>query len=198
VAIEIQQLSDGNFHDYEFVTTLDKTKPCYCSWWHIKPDSIQKYDEEKKANPTKFRECVRTKLKTGFHVGVLAYENGVPMAWIAVGPLPEFYWAWKRVASIGESAAHTAAIMCFNTFPEFRGRGRTPEVLDALATYGKKLGWQAIEGYPFDASAIQRHGVAVLWPGLTEEFEVAGYTKLEPHWLSSEEAARSIYVRSLQ
>lgn len=68
MAIEIQKLCDDNFHDYELVTTLDKDKPCYFSWWHIKPTSMQAYDEEKKVNPTKFRECVRTKMNTGFHV----------------------------------------------------------------------------------------------------------------------------------
>lgn len=197
MSIEIQQLSDDNFHDYEFVTTLDKEKPCYCSWWHIKPSSMQAYDEEKKTNPTKFRECVRTKLKTGFHVGVIAYENNKPMAWIAIGPIPEFYWAWKRVAMIGEKAGTTAAIMCFNTFPEFRGKGRTVEILQALENYGKSKGWDGIEGYPFDESAIAKHGSAILWPGLTQEFIGAGYARIRTHWLNSDQAERSIFYRAL-
>ena len=48
MAIEIEALTESNFSDYEYVTSLDKDKPCYCSWWHIKPESIEKYDEEKK------------------------------------------------------------------------------------------------------------------------------------------------------
>lgn len=198
MAIEIQQLSDDNFADYEFVTTLDKEKPCYCSWWHIKPTSMQAYDEEKKANPTKFRECVRAKLKTGFHVGVIAYEDKKPVAWVALGPLPEFYWAWKRVAALGEAAGSIAAIMCFNTFPEFRGKGKAPEVLRALGEYGKSKGWVGIEGYPFDESAVQKHGTAILWPGLTQEFLDAGYKRSGAHWLSGEQAERSIFFQSLQ
>lgn len=170
VAIEIKQLSNDNFRDYEFVTTLDKDKPCYCSWWHIKPTSMQAYDEEKKANPTKFRECVRTKLATGFHVGAIASEGNKPVAWIAVGPLPEFYWAWKRVSVLGEKAGNIAAIMCFNTFPEFRGKGRTADVLHALGKYGESKGWTGIEGYPFDESAIEKHGDTILWAGLTREY----------------------------
>lgn len=197
MAIEIKQLSDQTFADYEMVTTLDKDKPCYCSWWHIKPTSMQEYDEEKKNNPTKFRECVRTKMNTGFHLGVIAYENNEPVAWIAVGPLPEFYWAWKRVATIGEKAGTTAAIVCFNTFPKFRGQGKTAEVLQALAEYGKKKGWTAIEGYPFDDSAVAKHGNVILWPGLTSEFIEAGYERIGPHWLSSDQAERSIFLQSL-
>ena len=197
MAIEIAPLSEENFSDYEIVTTLDKDKPCYCSWWHIKPTSMQAYDEEKKSNPTKFRECVRTKMKTGFHVGVIAYESKVPVAWISVGPIPEFYWAWKRVAALGEAAPGVAGIMCFNTFPDFRGKGRTAEILAELAVYGKSKGWVSIEGYPFDESAVKEHGMAVLWPGLTEEFKQADFVRVDSHWLSGEKAMRSIYSRRL-
>jgi hypothetical protein len=197
MAIVIRQLSDENFHDYEFVTTLDKEKPCYCSWWHIKPTSMEAYDEEKKKNPEKFLECVRTKLKTGFHVGVLAYEGQKPVAWIAVGPLPEFYWAWRRTAEIGTEAGKIAAIMCFNTFPDFRDQNRTAEVLNSLVDYGRSLGWKNIEGYPFDASAISKHGDAILWPGLVQEFIDAGYARIGAHWLSSDQAERSIFSQAL-
>ena len=194
MAIEIKPLSEANFQDYEYVTTLDKDKPCYCSWWHINPSSMEEYDEEKKKNPKKFRDCVESKVKNGFHVGVIAYENEKPVAWISVGPIPEFYWAWKRIITLGEEAKTTAGIMCFNTFPEFRGKGRTAEVLNSLAEYGKTIGWKQIEGYPFDKSALELHGDAVLWPGLTEEFIEAGYTRIDAHWLNSEKAERSIFA----
>lgn len=120
------------------------------------------------------------------------------MAWISVGPLPEFYWAWKRTADLGRSAGETAAIMCFNTFPDFRGKGRTAEVLRALTSYGKSLGWKNIEGYPFDESAIKAHGNAILWPGVADEFIAAGFTRVDSHWLSSDQAERSIFSRSTQ
>lgn len=198
MAIEIQQLSDENFHHYESVTTLDKEKPCYCSWWHIKPTSMEAYDAEKKKTPEKFRECVRTKLHTGFHVGVIAFESNQPVAWIAVGSLPEFYWAWRRTADLGRTAGETAAIMCFNTFPNFRGKGRTTEVLNALAKYGQSLGWKSIEAYPFDDSAVKAHGPTLLWPGTPGEFMSAGYKKLGAHWLSSDQAMRWIFSRQIQ
>lgn len=197
MTIEIQKLSESNFADYVYVTTLDKEKPCYCSWWHLKPESIEKYDEEKRNNPQKFMDCIKSKLDTGFHVGVLAYENKEPVAWIAIGVLPEFYWAWKRVSSLGEKAQSIAGIMCFNTFPKFRGLQKTKDVLIALENYGRSLGWSAIEGYPFDDSARRAHGSAVLWPGLTEEFVEAGYRRLASHWLSNETAERSIFCKML-
>ncbi|USN48510.1 MAG: hypothetical protein H6626_05305 [Pseudobdellovibrionaceae bacterium] len=197
MGIEIKRLDKNNFSDYETVTTLDKEKPCYCSWWHIKPESMEKYDEEKKKNPEKFRNCILSKVENGFHVGVIAYENDDPIAWISVGPIPQFFWAWKRILKLGEKAESTAGIMCFNTFPKHRGQNRTVEILKALSDYGRKLGWSGIEGYPFDKTALEKHGDAVLWPGLTEEFIDSGFERLEDHWLSTPEASRSIYYKSL-
>lgn len=197
MAIEIHPLSKSNFLDYERLTTLDKEKPCYCSWWHIKPRPMDQYDKEKKTEPKKFRDCVFAKVDSGFHVGVLAYENGKLVAWISVGPVNEFYWAFKRAAQLQEKAYNTAAIMCFNTAPEFRGVGKTPAVLRALSDYGKQLGWSGIESYPFDAAAIGKHGSTILWPGTHEEYLAADYTRLDKHWLSSDEYPRSIFYKEI-
>ena len=148
-------------------------------------------------NPQKFKNCILSKVQNGFHVGVLAYENKNPLAWISVGPLNQFYWAWKRIIQLGENAEKTAGIMCFNTFPNYRGQDRTSEILSSLSEYGLKLGWIGIEGYPFDESALEKHGSAVLWPGLNSEFIESGFEKVGEHWLSNPNAGRSIYLKRL-
>ena len=194
--IRIERLNTKNFHDYEALTSLNKEKPCYCSWWHTNPESMEKYDQEKKENPNKFKNCVLNKVEHGFHVGVIAYENDTPIAWISVGPVNQFFWAWKRVIELKEKADKTAAIVCFNTAPSFRGKNKFAPIMEALIDYGKKQEWIAIEGYPFDESAIKKHGDAVLWPGLTLEFQKSGFKRVTDHWLSNENAERSIYIKN--
>jgi hypothetical protein len=51
----------------------------------------------------------------------------------------------------------------------------------------------SIEGYPFDRSALRKHGQALAWPGFPEDFVSAGFVRSEAHWLSSEDYPRSIY-----
>ncbi|MGK5089094.1 hypothetical protein WDW86_16170 [Bdellovibrionota bacterium FG-2] len=59
--------------------------------------------------------------------------------------------------------------------------------------YGKSQGWATIEGYPFDASAVEKHKADVLWPGMTKGFVEAGFERSAPHWLSQADWERSIY-----
>jgi GNAT superfamily N-acetyltransferase len=192
--IRIEQFTDANLQDYERLTKLgDDGKLCYCSFWHSKWTSMEEYDAVKANNPERLRDCVVERMHSNFHVGVIVYLDDAPCAWISVGPLIDFYWAWKRVSHIGEIAKTTAGIMCFTIAPEFRGKGLQPQILEALTDYGKQRGWTSIEAYPFSSEAIEKHGLALKWPGLTAGFEKAGYRKIQDHWLSSPEAQRFIY-----
>ncbi len=114
-----------------------------------------------------------------------------------MGPVTDFYWSWRRVGKLEEASAKTAGIMCITIAPECRGQHLQTELLEALKEYGRAQGWDSIEGYPFDASAREKHGNGVLWPGLTKAFEAAGYQRMEPHWLNNPEAERSIFVAKL-
>jgi hypothetical protein len=136
-------------------------------------------------------------MRAQFHVGVIAYIDDQPAAWISVGPLIDFYWAWKRVAHIGEIAKTTAGIMCFTMAPEFRGKKLQKPVLGALQSYGKEKAWTSIEAYPFSNEAIAKHGEALMWPGFTGGYEKAGFVKTKDHWLTSPDAQRFIYTLEL-
>lgn len=192
--IRIEQLTEKNFSDYEALTSCESGGGCYCSFWHQKISSMQEWDNRKKENPLFNRQIVLDKVKTGYHVGVLVYSDTDLLAWISVGPLIDFYWTWKRTIHVGEVEAKTVAgITCFTVAPKFRGQGLQSKILEKLKEYGKTEGWTAIEGYPFDASAIEKHKEHVLWPGLTKGFEEAGFQRLGPHWLNQAEVERSLF-----
>ncbi len=139
------------------------------------------------------RQMVWEKVRSGFHVGVLAYDGSTAVAWISVGPIIENYWTWKRVAALGERAADVAGITCLNIADGHRGAGVQGKVIAALKDYGKQTNWKTIEAYPFDTSAVARHGDGVLWPGTTRAFEQAGFVRLGAHWLCQAEFERSIF-----
>ena len=197
-AISLEQFSDRNIADYEMLTGKgDDGKICYCSFWHGKWGSIEAYDNVKRTNPEQLKACVIDRMRSNFHVGVLAYVKEKPCAWVSVGPIIDFYWAWRRVGQLGDEAKNTAGIMCFTVADEFRGQKMQVKVTEALKQYGKEKGWKRIEAYPFSYHAIQKHGKALLWPGLTENYEKSGFSKLQDHWLSSPEAERFIYKHDL-
>lgn len=192
--IRIEQLSEENFEDYASIAAKGSDgKICYCSFWHQKWSSMEEYDNAKKDGPEKLKNCVLEKVRSNFHVGVVAYFDDEPCAWISVGPLIDFYWTWRRVAQIGEEAKTVAGITCFTTAKKYRNLEIKIATLEALKLYGKEKGWTKIEGYPFSEDAILEHGIELKWPGEIVEFENSNFTKICDHWLSSSNCERYIY-----
>ncbi len=190
--MRLERLSEENFNDYEKLTNCNNSG-CFCAFWHGKWKTVEEWKEREKTRPLENRELVRQKLRFGFHPGVLAYDGNDLVAWISVGPLPEYYWAWKRVAHLGETAITVGGIVCISVAPERRGTGIQPALLNALLEYGKNQNWKAIEGYPFDDAAYERHGKAVAWPGKTDGFVKSGFKRVGEHWINHPEWPRSIY-----
>lgn len=189
----IEKLSEKNFSDYETLTSCESGGGCYCSFWHQKITSMQEWDQRKQENPKLNRQIVLDKVQTGYHVGVLVYQEHELVAWISVGPLIDFYWAWKRVAHLGEQAKFVAGIMCITLAPKYRGQGLQSKILTQLKDYGREQGWKSIEGYPFDANAVEKHKVLVAWPGMTKGFKEAGFIKTGEHWTSQPDWERSLF-----
>ncbi|HAZ13100.1 MAG: hypothetical protein A2X86_09925 [Bdellovibrionales bacterium GWA2_49_15] len=197
MSISIERLNEKNFADYETLTSRQAHGGCYCSFWHQKWQSMADWEKCQKETPDINRQMVFEKMRSGFHVGVLAYQGSDLLGWLSVGPLIDFYWTWRRVIQVGEDAKAIAGITCFTIATNFQGKGLQSEILEALKVYGKQQGWKAIEGYPFDESALEKHKKDVIWPGLTKGFEKAGFTRTGPHWLSNPEAERSIFTVEL-
>lgn len=189
----IEKLTEQNFSDYEKLTSCESGGGCYCSFWHQKISSMQEWNTRKKENPELNRQIVLDKVRTGYHVGVLVYNEQELVAWISVGPITDFYWSWRRVAQLGDTAKAIAGIMCFTIAPKFRKQGLQSKILEQLKAYGCEQGWSSIEGYPFDTSAVEKHKEHVLWPGMTKGFEQAGFEKTGAHWLSQDELGRSVF-----
>lgn len=190
--IRIERLTEKNFADYEKLTSCESGGGCYCAFWHQKWNSMEDWDARKKDAPELNRQTVLEKVKSNFHVGALAYKGDELLAWISVGPLIDTYWFWKRSIQVGEGAKTTAGITCFTLAPAMRGQGLQAEILKELVKYGKEQGWTSIEAYPFEKSAIEKHGPSVLWPGLIKGYLQAGFQKIGPHWLSHPEWERSL------
>lgn len=191
-SIRFERLTENNFEIFSnFINCKDDG--CYCSFWHQKFVSMEEWDKRKTEEPEKNKSCMLEKIRSRFHLGVLAYHGETLVAWISVGPVIDFYWTWKRVGQLGDSSKTIAAIPCITRKKELRDKVTEASLLEALKLYGQEQGWTAIEGYPFDRETITRLGDAVTWPGFPEDFAKAGFKRIGDHWLNSKEYARSIY-----
>ncbi|MFA6238559.1 MAG: hypothetical protein WC635_14590 [Bacteriovorax sp.] len=190
--LECKPLTEQNFEEFSSFLNCQDTG-CYCSFWHQKISSMDEWDKRKAENPELNKSCVLDKVRSKFHLGVLVYREKKLVAWVSVGPLIDFYWAWKRVVQVGEDAKNIAGITCITRKTDVRDSLPESNILEALKIYGKERGWTSIEGYPFDRSALDKHGKALTWAGFPEDFESANFQRTGEHWLSSAEATRSVY-----
>ncbi|MGK5089095.1 GNAT family N-acetyltransferase [Bdellovibrionota bacterium FG-2] len=121
--IRIEKLTEANFTDYEELTRCGKDGGCYCAFWHQKWASMESWIKREKEAPELNRATVLDRVRSGFHVGVLAYRGEELLGWISVGPLTDFYWTWKRAIAVGEASKNTAGITCITLAPKFRNQG---------------------------------------------------------------------------
>lgn len=196
--IRLERLTEHNFADYESLTACEGDGGCYCAFWHQKWACLDDWRRRQKEAPEQNRATVLERVRSGFHVGVLAYAPAGLAAWMSVGPLPELYWAWRRAAALGEEAARdTAGIVCITITPDLRRQHLQAALLEALVPYGRSAGWKTIEGYPFDEGALAAHGKQLLWAGHPAGYAAAGFERVDAHWLSSAGYERSIVRRQI-
>jgi GNAT superfamily N-acetyltransferase len=196
--VELRRLTETNFEDYCRLTKDEGDEGiwgCYCAFFHVPPAV---WEEQCRMDPLLNREAVSEAVLAGRHVGVLAYEEGHPAAWVSVGPLNDFLWARPRVQALGADAPATAGILCFVVRPERRRSGMQGHLLVALADYATRQDWASLEGYPFDPAACHAHPHEKLgYPGFVKPFEEHGFRRMGPHWNSRLGFERWIYRRPL-
>jgi len=199
MGLELRRLTETNFDDFCRLTKDEGDEGilgCYCAFFHISPAV---WEEQCQKDPLLNRELVFQAILARRHVGVLAYGEGHPLAWVSVGPLDDFLWGRPRAKALGVDAAATAGILCFAVAPERRRSGMQGRLLAALVDYGRKQDWEWVEGYPFDPKACEAHPRDKLgYPGFVKPFEEQGFKRIGPHWNSRPGYERWVYRRPLR
>jgi GNAT superfamily N-acetyltransferase len=109
--------------------------------------------------------------------GLLAYEGGEPVGWIAVAPREEFgRLANSRVLAPVEGERVWSA-PCFFVKAGHRGRGVSAALLEAAVAYAEREGAGALEGYP-NVNRAERQAAAFVWTGFESTFRAAGFREI--------------------
>jgi ribosomal protein S18 acetylase RimI-like enzyme len=110
-------------------------------------------------------------VRAGREPGLLAYDDGVPVGWVAIAPREEYEAIMRspqyRPREVGGGAA-VWSIVCFAIDKEARGQGVASELLDAAVDYAFAHGASAVEAYPHVSNATD-------YMGHTELYRRAGF-----------------------
>lgn len=171
--IEIHPATTDRFDD---VATLlgpqqEDAPACWCLYFRLTSSEFGAVRGA--ARPQLLRElCSREDAP-----GVLAYLDGEPVGWCALGPRSEMgrLERSRTIPRIDDVPAWS--IVCFVVRPGFRRRGVAGALLAGAVEYARSRGATMVEGYPAD-TAGERISTAFAYVGTTGMFERAGFHRV--------------------
>jgi GNAT superfamily N-acetyltransferase len=168
VAIEVRPVGPGQWKDVErLFGPSGAYSGCWCMWWRV--PSKQFAANGNAGNKSGLREVVGK----GEPVGLLAYEAGEPVGWMALAPR-EAYPRVQRSRALKHRTEEAGvwAVTCFFIDRTKRRTGVAAALLDAAAGYARDGGASIVEGYPVDT---EEGKAADLFTGTVNLFARAGF-----------------------
>lgn len=128
--------------------------------------------------------------------GLVAYLDGAPVGWCGVGPRSEFHRLTHSRTIQQLDDVPVWSVVCLVVAPGHRGMGVAAAMLDGAVDFARANGATVLEGYPIDSAGGRVSG-AFAFPGSTNLFERAGFTRMAPTLSKSGGATRWIMRRSV-
>jgi len=163
-------------------------RSCWCMAYRVSGD-------RKPLPPGKRRsEINRAALKSlvdkGRPPGLLAYQDGVPVGWVSLGPREEFAKLQRSPVMKPVDDKPAWSIVCFVVPPQHRGQGIAHALLRGAIAYAREQGATLLEAYPVDRTG--RLGDETLWFGPKSMYDRAGFEVV-----ARRKAARPVVRRRL-
>ena len=111
--------------------------------------------------------------------GVLAYVDGTPAGWCAVGPRADFARLVRSKTIPVLDDVPVWSIVCLVVRAGFRRKGVAGELVRGAVRYAVGQGATCIEAYPID-NAGQRVSATLAFTGTTKLFADAGFVECAP------------------
>jgi GNAT superfamily N-acetyltransferase len=114
-------------------------------------------------------------------LGVLARDDGEPVGWLALGPVPSYarLTASPSRMKVTEAADDVWSTTCFVVKVGHRRRGVSSALLAAGIELARDNGARVLEGHPVDPTArTSKTGSAELYHGVASTFRRAGFTEV--------------------
>jgi len=140
-------------------------------WWRLKRSEFERQKGEGN------RKAMKAIVDSGEVPGILAYTGNVPVGWCSVAPRPSFPVLNRSriLKKIDESPVWS--IVCFFVDKNYRNKGLSVQLLQAVIEYVKKRGGTVLEGYPVEPKK-DKMPAAFAWTGLASAFRKAGFLEV--------------------
>ncbi len=123
------------------------------------------------------RRAFRKLVHAGPPPGLLAYDGGEPVGWVAIAPRTEYVRFERSRVLRAVDDQPVWSVPCFFVARTHRGRGVTVALLEAACAWAKERGARIVEGYPIDTHG-RTYAPAFAWHGLVPTFSAAGFREV--------------------
>ena len=146
---------------------------CWCTWWLL---TASAWDA---ASPIERRRVLESKIGAGDEPGLLAYHDGAPVGWCAVGPRRWYGRLNSKRSRVFRPIddLDTWVVNCFFTRKDHRRAGIASRLLDAAIRHATAGGAGIIEAYPVDRETRPSRS-ADLFVGTLTMFLDAGFVEV--------------------
>ena len=145
-SLSFHPLTSSRFADFErLFGPRGACGGCWCMFWKLRGKAF----DENTGEPA--RQMQKSIVDSDIVPGLLAYQGGEPVGWVAVEPRSVYpRLAYSRVLKPVDDA-EVWSVTCFFVAKQARRQGLTVELLNAAVDYVKDQGGKIVEGYPVDA-----------------------------------------------
>jgi GNAT superfamily N-acetyltransferase len=169
--LRVQPLTPGRWPDLvKLFGPCRSCAECWCMWWRLPRAAF----EAGKGSGN--RRGLERYVKAGNVPGLLAYEEGEPVGWIAVEPRRAFSRLERSRLLAPVDDRPVWAITCFFVARAQRGKGLTRTLVEGAARHVRARGAALLEAYPVELS--KRTGDGFVYHGAASTFRALGFVEV--------------------
>jgi hypothetical protein len=167
-----KELTLDNYNDFlNLMQTSESSNRCMCMWWIIPVKDY--HNNGHVGNAKQFYELLKADKNS---LGILIYDNDIPIGWCACGPRKRYIRAIKTPTFKGrdESEDETVwLIPCFYIRNDYTGKGIVSLLIEEAIKQAKINRAKAIEAFPYCTD--KRINSGDIQVGFDKEFQKCGF-----------------------
>jgi GNAT superfamily N-acetyltransferase len=144
---------------------------CWCMWWRL---PAKEWSAGKGAGN---RRALRALVASDVPPGLLAYDGGEPVGWVALAPRESYPRLLRSRTLKPIDDKPVWSISCFFVARSRRRRGVSVRLLEAAADHARRQGGKILEGYPVVGAKGTMPDVFA-FTGLPGAFTAAGFREV--------------------
>lgn len=141
MAFEVHAVTQERWPDLVQLFDRSIVRTCFCMYYRKSGDTGVGLENQGR---------MKALVDRGTVPGLIGYENGVPVAWVSLGPREDYARLRRSPVMKPVDDRPVWSIVCFFVDRKARGRGLSERMLRAAVDYARSCGARLVEAYPVD------------------------------------------------